>query len=163
MRFNTHEETPANSPSTALKVALILVCLLVYGIILGMCIWAWPYHDPIWFKIFFLSLFILLPLLPFMMCYDLTHAYVEISEDTVTVVDHYCFIKRERQMRIQDVESVEIREAFEGRGYHLRGKEYLYFLNSKGKYLFKLIKLPETEDLILQYLQFPPHDKTGTR
>lgn len=87
---------------------------------------------------------------------DTTKAYVEIVEDHVLVVDYYFCRKRERQIplcRIAKAKSTCVPlHGYIGNycGNHVR-PFYLVFRDAKGKYLFKIIDLPETRAVFEQY------------
>lgn len=153
MKFNTHEETPAKPASPELKIALVLLCILVYGIFAYLIILAWSSFDFVFEKVIICAAPIFFTLVCITFTFDVPRAYVELSGDKVIVVDYYFFIKRERHLLIQDIETVEDAPVGPGRGYQIRGEKYLYFRNAQGKYLFKLINLQNNKDLILQYLR----------
>lgn len=81
---------------------------------------------------------------------DMGKAYIEIGEDSITVVDYFFFRKRERRIPRSDVQKGEIYIARSSRvkGYRYTsiGYTYIVFTSAEGKYLFKVINYPVTHD-----------------
>ena len=95
----------------------------------------------------------IITLIPFK---DMEKAYIEIKENKIHVVDYYCGIKKEKLFSFSDITSAEIciGNSLKVKGYRISemGIQYIVFRNGK-KYLFKIIHLPETEEIFKQYLQ----------
>ena len=163
MRFYTHEETPPRPASAQAKALLIIGLLLTYGISGYFTIFMWQEHDHILFRLFPAIAAAAFTFIVVFICYDLSKAYVEIRDQTVTVVDYYCFIKRQRHFAVQEIATVEeVFDIWGLHGYHLRSYHYLYFLDDRGKYLFKIIDLASTREQILQYLPHLEREKSST-
>ena len=90
---------------------------------------------------------------------DMAKAYAEVTDDTITVVDYYCGIRKEQQFRTCDIVSTEvvIGYSFRIRGYRHShfGTSYRIFRGEKGRYLFKLINIPESAGCFQRYLNIP--------
>jgi hypothetical protein len=86
---------------------------------------------------------------------DVEKAYVEIIDDEIYVVDYYWGIKKEKHISYADITSAEIHIGYSHkvRGYRwsFAGMQYIVF-KKDNKYLFKIIHLPETEEIFKQYL-----------
>ena len=82
-------------------------------------------------------------------------AYVEIHENDIYVVDYYFGVKKEKHVSFSDITSAEIHIGYsnEVKGYRFSalGMRYMVFKNGN-KHLFKIIALPETEDLFRKYI-----------
>ena len=80
----------------------------------------------------------------------------KIKEDVIYVVDYYWGIKKEKHISRSDITSAEICIGYsckvKGYRFSFGGMRYIVFRNNK-KYLFKIIYLPETEEIFKQYLQ----------
>lgn len=87
---------------------------------------------------------------------DMEKAYVEINDDTITVVDYYFGIKMEKAFLIQDIANAEIIIGYSmrvrGYRYSNAGCTYIVFRDNSGKYLFKIICVPETKRFFDTYL-----------
>ncbi len=81
---------------------------------------------------------------------------MEIKDNEIIVVDYYLGIKKEKHILFSDITSAEIcvANSLKVRGYRqsIAGMRYLVFRKDK-KYLFKIIHLPETEQLFQQFIQ----------
>jgi hypothetical protein len=106
--------------------------------------------------IFLILLYISLAIITVTPFKDIEKAYVEIREGKILVVDYYCGIKKEKFFSISDITSAEICIGYSHkvRGYRwsFAGMRYIVF-KKDNKYLFKIIHLPETEEIFKQYLQ----------
>ena len=95
----------------------------------------------------------IITLLPFK---DMEKAYIEIKENKIHVVDYYCGIKKEKLFSFSDITSAEVcfgySHTVKGYRFNTVGTRYIVFRNGK-RYLFKIIYLPETEEIFKQYLQ----------
>ena len=75
-------------------------------------------------------------------------AFVEITDDKITVVDYYCFVKRQKTFLLSDIASAKV--TYYSRGYKrmrdgLNTFHYIVFRGIKNKYLFKVIYSEETK------------------
>ena len=90
---------------------------------------------------------------------DMEKAYVEITGDTITVVDYYYGVRKEKQFRTCDIVSTELLSGYSlrVRGYRhsYMGICYRIFRGEKGRYLFKLIDIPESSACFQRYLERP--------
>lgn len=86
---------------------------------------------------------------------DIEKAYVEIKNNQIYVVDYYCGIKKEKHILLSDITYAEIHPSYSHKvkGYRANalGMRYIVFKKDK-KYLFKILYLPETEQLFKKYL-----------
>lgn len=86
---------------------------------------------------------------------DIENAYVDISGDSIRVVDCFFGRKRERLFSFSDITSAQIVLGSSPRvkGYRtsLSGAEYIIFKH-EDQYLFKIICLPETKEVFQRYL-----------
>ena len=75
---------------------------------------------------------------------------------TTYVVDYYWGVKKEKHISFSDITSAEICIGYSHtvKGYRLNFAGMRYVVFKKGnRYLFKIIYLPETEEIFKQYLQ----------
>lgn len=90
---------------------------------------------------------------------DMDKAYIEANEDTIRSVDYYFGIKKEKSFFIQDIAYAEIAGCYSMRVHGYRhsmcGFSYIVFRDNTGKYLLKVICVPETEQFFEKYLN--PH------
>ena len=84
----------------------------------------------------------------FFMNRDMNMAYVEIMGEKIRVVDFYFGIKKENMLLMSDIKTAEScwGGSFRIKGYrwHFGGMHYIVFRDGDGKYLFKILDLPET-------------------
>ncbi|MBO5395469.1 MAG: hypothetical protein J6A97_01160 [Clostridia bacterium] len=85
---------------------------------------------------------------------DFEKAYIEIRENEIFVADYYWGIKKEKHISFSDITSAEIYpgSSFRVKGVRMPMIPYIVFRNHKN-YLFKIIYLPETEEIFKKYLQ----------
>ena len=80
---------------------------------------------------------------------------IEIKENEIYVVDYYWGVKKEKHISYTDITSTEICIGYSHKvkAYRLSfaGMRYIVF-KKDNKYLFKIIYLPETEQIFKQYL-----------
>lgn len=87
---------------------------------------------------------------------DIAKAYIEITDTGIFVVDYYWGIKKEKQVSFSDITSAEICLGYSHKvkGYRFSALATRYIVFRHGKhYLFKVICLPETEQIFKKYLQ----------
>lgn len=88
---------------------------------------------------------------------DMNRAYVEISGDTITVVDYYFGIRKEKAFQTLDISGAEIVIGYSmrvrGYRYSNGGCTYLVFRDHSGHYLFKVMCVPETKQFFDHYLR----------
>ena len=85
---------------------------------------------------------VLLALLISPTCYNMNHAYIEIKGESIKVVEHPFFKKRERIVLLHDIKSVKWRAGGRGR------LSYLVFKSEKNKNLFHLDYVPEVIEFV---------------
>lgn len=156
MKLNTHDRTPRPKDSKLVKGLLILCGILTYSIFgLGSfaCIY---YAQSIIGGISMILIPILLTAMIRIPIHDMEKAYVEIKDNDIYVVDYYWGIKKEKHISFSDITSAEIHmgNSFKVKGYRFSfaGMRYIVFKQDK-KYLFKIICLPETEEIFKQYIR----------
>ena len=155
MRLNTYYPTPIPEKCKRDdKVGIALWCFF-FGSFFALTLFVAIYTGAIGvavLAIVFLLVFVFCPV----WISDTRKAYVEIIGDHILVVDYYCGAKKEREIplcRIAKAKSI----CFPPHGYtgNYRGNHirpfYLVFCDAKGKYLFKIIDLPETRAVFEKY------------
>ena len=155
MRFNTHRQTISSKLPKFLVVMFYLGVGLLYFIFLLIAFACFYYAKNVWGGI----LMILIPTILTTWCCitikDVVNAYVEINENSICVVDYYFGIKKEQIFSFSDITSAEIVFGYSHRvkGYRVgaMGTRYIV-LKKDNKYLFKVIYLPETENIFKELL-----------
>ena len=155
MKLNTHDRTPRPHNSNFIK-ALFLICAILIYSIFGLCAFACFYYAQSFIGgIFVILIPILLTAIILIYIKDIEKAYIEIKENEIYVVDYYWGIKKEKHISFSDITSAEICIGYSHKvkGYRLSfaGMRYIVF-KKDNKYLFKVIYLPETEEIFKQYL-----------
>jgi len=155
MKLNTHNCTPRPKNSKLIKVLLVLCAILMFGIF-GLLSFACFYYAKSFVGgISVILIPVLLTVIILIHIKDMEKAYVEIKENKFHIVDYYWGIKKEKHISFSDITSAEICIGYSHKvkGYRLSfaGMRYIVFRNNK-KYLFKIIYLPETEEIFKQYL-----------
>ena len=156
MKLNTHDRTPRPQNSKLIN-ALFAICGIsmfgIFGLVSFACFY---YAQSIIGGILVIFIPILLTAIILLPIKDMEKAYVEIKENEIYVVDYYCGIKKEKHISISDITSAEIcigySHKMNGYRFSFAGMRYIVFRNNK-KYLFKIIYLPETEEIFKQYIQ----------
>ena len=156
MKLNTHDRTPRPKNSKLIKVLLVLCAILMFGIF-GLLSFACFYYAKSFIDgISVILIPILLTAIILIHIKDVEKAYVEIIENNIYVVDYYWGVKKEQRFSFSDITSAEICIGYSHKvkGYRLSfaGMRYIVF-KKDNKYLFKIIYLPETEEIFKQYLQ----------
>ena len=156
MKLNTHNRTPKPQNSNIIKVLLLLNTALIYGMFGLLSFACFYYVRSIFGGIFVILIPIALTAIILLHIKDMEKAYVEIKEDVIYVVDYYWGIKKEKHISRSDITSAEICIGYsckvKGYRFSFGGMRYIVFRNNK-KYLFKIIYLPETDEIFKQYLQ----------
>ncbi len=156
MKLNTHSPTPCpenNQPIEGLfMLSAILICSL-FGLAAFACFY---YAHSITGGVFVIAVPVLLTAFILLLVRDMKRAYVEIRGHEIYVVDYYLGIQKEKHFSLSEITSAEIclGNSLMVKGYrlHAAGTQYIVFRNGK-KYLFKIICLPEIEQLFKQYIQ----------
>ncbi len=156
MRLNTHDRTPKPKMSKLIKVLLAVCATLIYGIFALLSFACFCYGQSIVGGLLVIGLAVTLTLLVLIPIWDMNKAYVDINGENIWVVDYYLGIPRTKTYAFSDIASAEIALGYSHRvkGYRMgvAGIRYIVFKNKK-RYLFKIIYLPETEEIFKQYLQ----------
>ena len=88
---------------------------------------------------------------------DMDKAYVEIVDDVIIAVDYYFGIKKEKTFSIRDIAAAETLTGYSmrvrGYRYSNAGITYIVFRDKSGKYMFKVICVPETKQFFGRYLK----------
>jgi hypothetical protein len=156
MKLNTHDRTPRPKNSKLLAILWAVSAALICSMC-GITIFAgFAYADTPAAGIFLILLYITMAIVVLIPFKDMAKAYIEIEENKIHVVDYYCGIKKEKYISFSDITSAEIcigcSHKVKGYRHSVAGMQYIIFKQNK-KYLFKIIYLPETEEIFKQYLQ----------
>ena len=155
MKLNTHDRTPRPENSKLIKGLFVLCGVLMYSIFGLVSFACFYYANSIVGGVLIILIPVLMTTLILIHIKDIERAYVEINENEIHVVDYYLGIKKEKHISFSDITSAEICIGYSHKvkGYRLSfaGMRYIVFRNNK-KYLFKIIYLPETEEIFKQYL-----------
>ena len=156
MKLNTHDRTPRPQNSKFIKVMFLICAILIYSVF-GLVAFACFYYAQSFvggLLVIFISVLLTASILTHIK--DMEKAYVEIKENEIYVVDYYWGIKKEKHISFSDITSAEICIGYSRkvRGYRwsFSGMRYIVLKKNK-KYLFKIVYLPETEEIFKQYLQ----------
>ena len=156
MKLNTHDRTPRPENSKLIKGLFVLCGVLMYSIFGLVSFACFYYANSIVGGIFIILIPVLMTALILTHNKDMERAYVELNENEIHIVDYYWGIKKEKHISYDDITSAEICIGYSHKvkGYRLSiaGMRYIVFKKDK-KYLFKVIYLPETEEIFKQYLQ----------
>ena len=155
MKLNTHVRTPRPQNSNFIKVLFLICAILMYSIF-GLGAFACFYYAQSFIGgISVILIPILLTAIILIHIKDIEKAYIEIKENEIYVVDYYWGIKKEKHISFSDITSAEIcigySHKIKGYSLTLAGMRYIVF-KKDNKYLFKIICLPETEEIFKQYL-----------
>ena len=156
MKLNTHDRTPRPENSKLIKGLLVLCGVLTFSIFALGAFACFYYANSIAGGILVIMIPILMTTIILTHIKDMERAYVEINENEIHIVDYYWGIKKERHISYADITSAEICIgcSHKVRGYCWRfaGMRYIVF-KKDNKYLFRIIHLPETEEIFKHYLQ----------
>ncbi len=156
MKFNTHNKMPKSETSKSVKILLGISVSMVLALLIFASIVCSLYTSN-----FLPAILILTPicLLISLLCItqkDMDKAYVEITDNTISVVDYYFGIQKKKTFTIQDIAFAEIIIGYSihncGYRYSNIGCTYIVFRDNRGKYLFKVICVPETEEFFANYI-----------
>ena len=156
MRFNTHSRTPKNKTPKSVKLMLIGECALLLAIFAFMAIVCSFYISSVAPAVLIITIVLIFTALFFVTQMDMEKAYIEINDDTISAVDYYFGIKKERSFLIQDIANAEIVIGYSMRVHGYRhsmcGCTYIVFRDNTDKYLFKVLCIPETKQFFDKYL-----------
>ncbi len=156
MKLNTHDRTPRPKNSKFLNALLAVSAVLIFGVF-GLLSFACFYYAQSFIggiSVIFIS--ILMTVIILIPIKDMKKAYIEIKENEIHVVDYYLGVKKEKHITPSDITSAEIHTGYshklKGYRFNFAGIKYIVF-ERNNKYLFKIIALPETEELFKQHLK----------
>ena len=156
MKLNTHDRTPRPENSKLIKGLFVLCGVLMYSIFALVAFACFYYAKNIVGGISVILIPILMTAIILTHIKDIERAYVELDENEIHVVDYYWGIKKEKTLSFSDITSAEIFSGYshkvKGSRLSIAGMQYIVFKKDE-KYLFKVIYLPETEEIFKQYLQ----------
>ena len=155
MKLNTYDRTPRPKNSKLIKGLFVLCGVLMYSIF-GLVSFACFYYAQSFISgISVILIPILLTAVILIHIKDIEKAYIEIKDNEIYVVDYYWGVKKEKCFSFSDITSAEICIGYSHKvkGYRLSftGMRYIVF-KKDNRYLFKIIYLPETEEIFNQYL-----------
>ena len=157
MRFNTHNRTPKIETKKAIKIILAVEYGLAVVLFLFAAVACSIFVGNLMPAVLILFPFFLLAMLLIVPQKDMNKAYVEIVDNVVTVVDYYLGIKKEKTFSVKDIDSAEILMGYSirvrGYRYSNAGVTYIVFRDYRGKYMFKVICVPETKVFFEDFLK----------
>jgi hypothetical protein len=149
MRFNTHNRTPKIETKKSLKIMLTISFGLIISLFLFMAIVCSLYIESVMPAVVILTPVLVLAILIAISQKDMEKAFVEIVDDVITVTDYYFGIKKCKIFQLHDIATAEILSgtSMRVRGYRYSnaGCSYIVFRNCEGKYMFKVLCVPETK------------------
>ena len=156
MRFNTHNRTPKIVTNKSLRIMFVLCYGLVAAFFLFLAIAASVISRNILPAVVIIGPLIVLAGVILITQKDMDRAYVEISNQVVTVVDYCCGVEQKKVFSMQDIASAEILpgSSLRVRGYRYdqMGSAYIVFRDRNGKYMFKILYAPETQQYFGKFL-----------
>ena len=156
MKLNTHDRTPRPENSKLIKGLFVLCGVLMYSIFGLVSFACFYYAKSIVGGILVILAPILMTAIIFTHIKDIERAYVEIIENEIYVVDYYWGIKKEKHFSFSDITSAEIHLGYshkvKGYRFSIAGMRYIVCKRDK-QYLFKIIYLPETEEIFQRYIK----------
>ena len=156
MRFNTHDRTPKIETKKSVKIMLTIGFSLIILLFLFMAIVCSLYINSVMPAVLILIPVLVLAILIAVSQKDMDRAFIEIVDDVVTATDYYFGIKNEKTFSMREIDTVEILSGYSirvsGYRYANAGCTYIVFRGNGGKYLFKVICVPETKGFFGKYL-----------
>ena len=156
MRFNTHNRTPKIETKKSVKIMLTIGFGLIISFLLFMAIVCSLYINSVIPAVVILVPVLVLAILIVITQKDMDRAYVEILDDVVVVADYYFGVKKEKTFSMCEIETAEILIGYSirvrGYRYSNAGCTYIVFRGNGGKYMFKVICVPETKQFFSKYL-----------
>lgn len=157
MIINTHNRTPKVELNKSVKFLIVFGFCLIIALFLFMAVVCSLYINSIMPAIVILVLALVLAILIVLTHKDMDRAYVEIIDDVIIVTDYYFGIKKEKRFFIRDIATAEVLIGYSmrmgGYRYSNAGCTYIVFRDKSGKYMFKVICLPETKQFFGMYLK----------
>ena len=156
MRFNTHDRTPKIETKKSVKIMLTIGFSLIILLFLFMAIVCSLYINSVMPAVLILIPVLVLAILIAVSQKDMDRAFIEIVDDVVTATDYYFGIKNEKTFSMREIDTVEILIGYSirvsGYRYANAGCTYIVFRDNVGKYMFKVICVPETKQFFSKYL-----------
>ena len=156
MRFNTHDRTPKIETKKSVKIMLTIGFGLIISLFLFMAIVCSLYINSVMPAVVILTPVLVLALLIAVSQKDMDRAFIKIVDDVITVTDYYFGVKKEKTFSMCDIETAEILIGYSirvrGYRYSNAGCTYIVFRGNGGKYMFKVICVPETKEFFGKYL-----------
>lgn len=150
MRFNTHDTTPRRQNSKKVKLTFSVSLPFVGVALLFFAVVCSYYARNALVGVLMVAPFVVFGGVYYRMTLDMNKAFVEFDGNEIRVVDYYFGAKREKTFLTADVASAQSLwgGSFRIKGYrwHYVGMHYIVFRDRDGKYLFKILALPETRD-----------------
>lgn len=156
MRFNTHNRTPKTETKKPVKIMLTISFGLIISLFLFVAIVCSLYINSVMSAVVILIPVLVLAILIAISQKDMDRAFIEIVDDVISVTDYYFGIKKEKTFSMREIDTAEILIGYSirvrGYRYANAGCRYLVFRNNGGKYMFKVICVPETKQFFSKYL-----------
>ena len=156
MKFNAHDRTPKIKTKKSVKImliicfALILLSFLFAAIVCSLSI------NSVMPAVVILTPVLMLAILIAITQMDMDKAFIEIVDDVISVTDYYFGIKKEKIFSMHEIKTAEIligsSMRVHGYRYSNVGYTYIVFRDHGGKYMFKVICVPETKQFFSKYL-----------
>lgn len=157
MIFNTHDRTPKIQSSKTVKVIFAINIGLFGAVFLFMAIVCSLEINSIMPAVLILVPVSVLAMLIVIPQRDMDKATVEIVGDKIIATDYYFGIKKEKSFLTSDIAVAEVLTGhslrIRGYRYSMAGFTYIVFRDHHGKYMFKIICLPETMQVFGRYLK----------
>ena len=157
MRFNTHDRTPKIKTKKSIKIMLIIEYSLIIALFIFAAIVCSLYISSIIPAAVILVPVLVLAILIAITQTDMDKAYVEIIDDVIISTDYYFGIKKEKTFFLRDISTAEILNGYSmrvhGYRYSNAGCTYIVFRDNSGKYMFKVMCVPETKQYFGKYLE----------
>ena len=157
MRFNTHDRTPKIKTKKSIKIMLIIEYSLIIALFIFLAIVCSLYISSIIPAAVILVPVLVLAILIAIPQNDMDKAYVEIIDDVIISTDYYFGIKKEKTFFLRDISTAEILNGYSmrvhGYRYSNAGCTYIVFRDNSGKYMFKVMCVPETKQYFGKYLE----------
>lgn len=152
MILNTYDRTPTSENNKSIPVSFIICAIVLYGIV-GFAVFV-SNHCVI--RITVILVTVLMTAVVLLAKRDTERSCIGITGNEIIVTDYVLGIKKEKRISRSDITSAEICHAYSPKikGYRFSpaGEHFIVFFCGK-KYLFKIIHLPETEEIFKQYIQ----------
>lgn len=156
MRFHTHDRTPKIETNKTVKILLAVNFGLIASLFLFFAVVCSIYSNSIMPAILILIPLSVLATFIAITQKDMDKAYIEIADDRIMVADYYFGIQCKKIFSMSEIGTAEILtgHSMQVRGYRYcnAGCDYIVFKDHRGKYMFKVISVPETKKFFSKYL-----------